>query len=172
MGVKGIHGVDRPLMWTVSIAETSLRACVASTFMEGISGWTVERTDTALGWCTICSRYSIAIALLELDLCRRNLYFARQVSLPLDGQGEGNAAKGSPQAFQGSAAAALVELPAAVATPEAANELLVKLGSRPAKMRLNVASSEAAEKLVTERCTPGRTSDVTLNSKSSFCART
>src|SRR5882724_10236859 len=35
----------------------------------------------------------------------------------------------------------------------------------PAKTRLNVASSAAAEKLVKERSTPGRTSEVTLNSK-------
>src|SRR5258708_1520550 len=34
----------------------------------------------------------------------------------------------------------------------------------PPKIRLNVASSAAAEMLVKDRCTPGRTSDVTLNS--------
>src|SRR5439155_11521947 len=44
---------------------------------------------------------------------------------------------------------------------------LVKSGRKctPAKIRLSVASSPAAEKLSKERSTPGRTSEVTLKSK-------
>jgi hypothetical protein len=47
--------------------------------MEGVSDWTKERTDTAVGRCVISSPYSIAIPSWQLDPYRPNLYFARQI---------------------------------------------------------------------------------------------
>jgi hypothetical protein len=48
------------------------------------------------------------------------------------------------------------------------DEICVITPYGPAKIRLNVASSSAVEKLVKERVTRGRTSDVTVKSKRSF----